>query len=203
VTSATFDASPPAAPSAATFERVLAAGGSVAAALLLLLLSVGTALVALAGIGVIALVYRARRLPLTRRASWVASVATLVALYGAVLGVAMRELPADFSAQMQAAADSAQNAPPPPAVERMRRYFPVNPAVERQNRRIMSSRAFSMWIMVMTIGTFVIGGALFIGTCSWLLALVGGFALRGRWPMPPPSVAPRAFTPSEPIPLIR
>jgi predicted PurR-regulated permease PerM len=163
--------------------RVLAAVGGALALLLGTVLSFGVALAALLGIGLAALVRR-------RRLTWIGSLAGAVLFaglaFGGLITVSVSLAPgglAGFEQSMEQAQQQAQTQPQPPIVRKMQKLFPPNPVAQRQNERMMKSKAW-MWggmAMGLLAGCFFFG--VLVGAPTWGCVMLIGYGLRGRWPM--------------------
>jgi hypothetical protein len=187
-----IDASAAEPPPPATV-RVLAVVGGAVALLAGTFVSLGLGLVALLGFGVTALLWRARGARLTRRASWIGAVLAVGISFGGFMTWAMSLAPGGVVETMRTSMDQASREPPPPIVQRMRRVGPPpDPVVQRQIDSITDSKAFVLWILVMTttfLGLFV---GLAVGTPAWGCVMLIGYGIRGAWPMPRPGQAAAA-----------
>jgi hypothetical protein len=168
--------------------RVLAVLGGVPALLIGSVLSLGLALAALLGFGVTALLWRARGRPLTRRASLVGSVLATVIAIGTLGAWGLSRAPGGITAAMQQSMVQAQRQPPPPIVQRMQKLQPPqDPHIQRGFDSVTRSKPFLWWMMAMgfTFASVMMG--VLVGTPAWGCAMLIGYGIRGRWPMPRPT----------------
>lgn len=175
-------------PPPSTGIRVVAALGGAAMLLVGSLLSFGMGFVALVGLGITALLWRARGARLTRRASWIGAVLAVGICFGGFMSFAMSRAPGGFVESMQASMKQASQEPPPPIVQRMRRVGPPpNPLVQQQMDSMTESKGFIVWTMVMTVTFGSLFFGLVVGTPAWGCVMLIGYGLGGRWPMQRPS----------------
>jgi hypothetical protein len=161
--------------------------GGIVALLVGSVLSLGLGLVALLGFGATALLCRARHARLTRRASWIGAVLAVGISFGGLVGWAMSQAPGGVTEGLQQSMDEASRQPPPPIVERMRRFGPPpDPRVQKGVDSITRSTAFAWWAIVMGLTMMALFMGLLIGTPAWGCAMLIGYGIRGRWPMTPP-----------------
>lgn len=174
-------------PRPSTGIRVVAVAGGAIALLAGSLVSLGLGFVALLGLGLTALLWRARGARLTRRASWIGAVLAVGISFGGLMTWGLSLTPGGVVESMQTSMDQASREPPPPIVQRMRRFGPPpNPVVQRQVDSIADSKAFVLWTLVMSLvfGSLFVG--LGVGTPAWGCVMLIGYGIRGAWPMPRP-----------------
>jgi hypothetical protein len=131
-------------------------------------------------VGYVVLKRRGRRL--TRGLSWVIAVGSVIAVGLVVFAVVALQAEAGAFKDVQRAMDSASAKPPPPPPEWLKKITPPN--VQRQNElteKMIRSKAFTMWTMVVG-GVF---GVSFLATIAGSMGWVGGFLLlhaaTGKW----------------------
>lgn len=188
---------------ASTGIRALAVAGGILALLIGTVISFGMGLVALLGMGVTALIWRARGARPTRRATWIGAVLAVALSFATLLGVGVSLAPGSVIESMQSSMQQASQQPPPPIVERMRQFGPPqDPRVQRRIDALSRSRGYVVWTLVMslTFGSLFFG--LVVGTAAWGCAMLVGYGMRGRWPMPRPAPAPQPATSPVRLPLI-
>lgn len=146
------------------------------------LFSLGAAAIAVVGMGIGYIVMKRQGRRLTRGLSWVVAVGSVAAVAFVVFAVfALRAEAGTFKGVKQAM-DSAAAKPPPPPPEWLKRITPPN--VQRQNEmtdKMMRSKAFTVWTVVVG-GVFAVG---FLATIAGSAGWVGGFLLlhsaTGSW----------------------
>ena len=181
---------PPQHAKAPASVRVLAVSGGIVALLLGSVLSLGLGLVAVVGVAATALLWRVRNARLTRRASWVGAVLAASIFFGGFCVWAMGQEPGSITQNMQRSMAQASREPPPPLVRRLQRFAPPpNPRVQSGVDRMTQSTAFIWWSMAMglVLGSVFLG--LLVGTPAWGCAMLIGYGVLGRWPMPRPAPA--------------
>ena len=146
------------------------------------LFSFGAAAIAVIGMGIGYVVMKRRGRRLTRGLSWVVAVGSVAAVALVVFAVFALRAEAGTLTTVKRAMDSAAAKPPPPPPEWFRRITPPN--VQRQNEltdKLVRSKAFTAWTMVIG-GVFGVG---FLATIAGSMGWVGGFLLlhsaTGSW----------------------
>jgi hypothetical protein len=144
--------------------------------------SLGAAIIAVIGMGVGYVVMKRRGRRLTRGLSWVVAAGSVMAVALVVFAIFALQAEAGTFSGVRQAMDSAAAKPPPPPPAWLKRITPPN--VQRQNEmtdKVIRSKAFTVWTMVVG-GVFGVSFlAMIVGSVGW----VGGFLLlhsaTGSW----------------------
>ena len=165
-----------------TGARVGTAAAGILTTVVASVFSLGGAAIAVVGMGVGYVVMKQRGRRLTRGLSWVVAVGSVAVVALAVFAVFALQAEAGTFKDVRRAMDSAQAKPPPPTPEWLKRITPPN--VQRQNElteKMVRSKAFTMWTMVVG-GVF---GVSFLAGVAGSMGWVGGFLLlhaaTGKW----------------------
>lgn len=151
------------------------------------ILSLGLGVAALLGLGATALLWHTRRARLTRRATWMGAVLAVCISCGGFGAWAVARAPGNFAEQLRQGMDQASREPPPPIVRRLQRFGPPpDPRVQKGVGSITRSTPFIWWTMVTALVMMSLFLGLLVGTPAWGCAMLIGYGVRGRWPMPPP-----------------
>ena len=165
-----------------TGARVGTAIAGVVTTAVAALFSLGAAAIAVVGmcIGYVVMKRKGRRL--TRGLSWVVAVGSVAAVALVLFALFALQAEAGTFNGVKQAMDSAAAKPPPPPPEWLKKITPPN--VQRQNEltdKMMRSKAFTVWTMVVG-GVFGVG---FLATIAGSMGWVGGFLLlhsaTGTW----------------------
>jgi hypothetical protein len=166
---------------AGVFQRILAFGAGLVVLAGGTIVSVGTVLVAPAGMGIAALIQRHRGRRLSRFGGWIAATGAVVVTMAVIAIVVAALTPAGVWQQARHTADSASVAqakqPPPAWLERMApgssrlaaQQQPMSPA--HQTAAIAAGIGFG--------ATFL---AVLCGTLGWAAGMLLCFGIGGRWP---------------------
>jgi len=144
--------------------------------------SLGAAAIAVIGMSVVYIVMKRKGRRLTRGLSWVVAVGSVAVIALVVVAVFALQAEAGTFKGVKSAMDSAAAKPPPPPPEWLKKITPPN--VQRQNEmtdKMMRSKAFTMWSLVVG-GVF---GVSVLATIAGSMGWVGGFLLlhaaTGSW----------------------
>jgi hypothetical protein len=172
-------------------SRIAAGLGGAVAAIAFGVATVGLAVVSAIATIIAWAVARRRRSELTRGKSWLIAVGTVGVVLLAAAGILTARAPSTFFSDVSKAMDSTSKTPPPPPPEWLRRITP--PAAQVQSRatdKLVRSRAFTMWVTVMSI-VFGIGlVAALTGSLGWVAAALILYGATGRWLPSAPPVGP-------------
>lgn len=161
--------------------RLVAGIGGLAVLALTALISLGTVVIVLIGMAVIAGVQRKRRRAVTRSGHWVTACATMAVVLLAASGALFSYMPKgamDAAKQSMDSSNAAAAKQPPPAwVQRLYPQYAQQTAANAKPSTAM------VWLsMILGGGMFVSFFSLLYGTLSWGAAMLLGLALAGRWP---------------------
>ena len=161
--------------------RLMAGVGGLAVLALTALISVGTVVIVLIGMAVIAGVQRKRRRAVTRSGHWVTACATMAVVLIAASGALFSYMPKGAMDAAKQSMDSssavAAKRPPPAWVQRLYPQYAQQTAANAKPSTAM------VWLsMILGGGMFVSFFALLYGTLSWGAAMLLGLAVAGRWP---------------------
>ncbi|MEO5741921.1 MAG: hypothetical protein ABIS29_15140 [Vicinamibacterales bacterium] len=166
-------------------QRASAAVGGTVALLLVTTITFGTALLALLGMWIAALIVRRQKQASTRFSSWLGAVygvgmVIMIAGAAAMLNMTVANKDPAYQRTLDSVAVSSRSKPIPAWMERI---APGTGARARANPVDPGSKAFS----VMGIGGAILGAVLFgtfagvsIGTLTWAACLPLYFAITGR-----------------------
>ena len=144
------------------------------------LASVGTVVLVLIGMAVVAGVQRRRGRALTRSGHWVAACATMAVVVIALFGIGFAALPRGTMDAAKTSMDSssavAAKQPPPSWVQRL------YPQYSRASVNAKPSPAMVWFSMILGVSIAVGFFATLLGTLSWGAGMLLGLALWGRWP---------------------
>jgi nitrate reductase NapE component len=156
-------------------------------------MSLGMVLVGAAGMGIATLAQHQRRRHLTRVGGWLAALISVGIVCAVIAFIVTLKVPSNTWSQMKVAMDSASAAsakqPPPAWVERM---YPGVSQRAAARRTVFSGKTQSAFLAA-TFGlmAFMIVGL--YGSFGWIVGMLLGYGVRGRWPgatvLPPPSAA--------------
>ena len=191
VAGATVEGPDDAAPAASVGVRVMAGLGGLLLAVLVTVATGGVALVGFVGMGITALICRARRRRYTRVAGWLGAMVTTMVALAAIAAVVATKIPPDAIAQIreQIATAPPQPQAPPDAVQRtIERIYPGSTAIStaqtRAMQRSMASSSVFWWSMAFgLLFACAMLGAM-AGTAAWGSATVLLYGVLGRWPSP-------------------
>lgn len=162
-------------------RRVAAALGGVLVLALGVVMSLGTALVALAGMGVAALVARWRKRPFTRVTGWIGAATAAAFALAAAGGYVASVMPAGTFDRVQHVSDSVTAARRADPSSWEQRVAPTPRGADSLASRLTTTRAFRVWSVVMGgLIAFSLGGAL-VGTMGWGAGMLLAYAASGRW----------------------
>ena len=161
--------------------RLVAGIGGLAVLAGTALISVGTVVIVLIGMAVVAGVQRRRGRALTRSGHWVTACATMAVVMLAASGALFSYMPRgamDAAKQSMDSSNAAAAKQPPPAwVQRLYPQYAQQTAASAKPSTAM------VWLsMILGGGMFVSFFSMLYGTLSWGAAMLLGLAVAGRWP---------------------
>jgi len=167
-------------PKSSAGVRVAAAIGGLAVLAGTALISVGTVVIALIGMAVVAGVQRRRGRALTRSGHWVAACTTMavvvLAFSGALLSYVPRGALSAAKQSMDSSSAASAKQPPPAWVQKLYPQY-SQAAANAKPSPVM------VWVsLIIGVGIAVTFFATLYGTLSWGAGMLLGLALVGRWP---------------------
>jgi hypothetical protein len=167
-------------PKSSAIVRVAAAVGGLAVLAGTAVISVGTVVIALIGMAVVAGVQRRRGRALTRSGHWVAACATMavivLALSGALLSYVPRGALSAAKQSMDSSSAASAKQPPPAWVQKL------YPQYSQAAANAKPSPVMVWTSMIIGVGIAVTFFATLYGTLSWGAGMLIGLAFIGRWP---------------------
>jgi len=170
----------PREPKSSVVVRLAAAVGGLAVLAGTALISVGTVVIALIGMAVVAGVQRRRGRALTRSGHWVAACATMAVVVLAFSGALLSYMPrgALNAAKQSMDSSSAASAKQPPPAWVQKLY----PQYSQAAANAKPSPVMVWMTMIIGVGIAVTFFATLYGTLSWGAGMLLGLAVLGRWP---------------------
>jgi hypothetical protein len=161
--------------------RLVAGIGGLAVLAGTAVVSVGTVVIVLIGMAVIAGVQRKRGRALTRSGHWVAACATMAVVLLALSGALFSFMPRGaLNAAKQSMDSSNAAAAKQPAPAWVQRLYPQYSQQAAANAK--PSPAMVWMTMILGVGMVVTFFSTLLGTLSWGAGMLLGLALAGRWP---------------------
>jgi len=163
------------------FPRIAAGIGGIIIAIGAVIVTFGGALIALIAIGIAFAIARRRKRPLTRGKGWLVGAGTLAALLLVAVGASIASTPKKTFTELQRTMDSTAAAPPPAMPEWLRR---MTPPVQQRSPiadSLVRSRAFTAWTLAMGMALVISMLASYAGSLGWAVAMLGIYAITGRW----------------------
>jgi hypothetical protein len=144
------------------------------------LVSLGTVVIVLIGMAVVAAVQRKRGRALTRSGHWVAACATMAVVVLALFGVGFAAMPRGTMTAARQSMDSSTAASakqkPPAWVQKLYPQYSQAAANAKPSPTMI-------WVtMILGVGMAVTFFSTLLGTLSWGAGMLLGLAFAGRWP---------------------
>jgi hypothetical protein len=168
------------APKSSALARLAAGIGGLAVLACTVLVSLGTVVIVLIGMAVVAGVQRKRGRALTRSGHWVAACSTMAVVVLALGGIGFAAVPhgaMDAAKHSMDSSSAARAKQQPPAW--MQRLYPQ---YSQAAANAKPSPAMVWMTMIIGVGIAVTFFATLLGTLSWGAGMLLGLAVVGRWP---------------------
>jgi hypothetical protein len=144
------------------------------------IVTLGTALVGLAGMGIVTWALRRRGRPLSRGGGWIAACCAVAIVLVAASGTIWSVMPQRVWRDARRAMDSASAAPEPPPPAWLDR---IAPGTSRRAAAMGKPPAgFQTGMMLWGFGFMIVMMSSLAGSLGWAMGMLFGFAVKGHWP---------------------